>query len=283
MANFAEGLSGVAIAQFELSANIEWLFTEAGTEWADRLSACRASGIREVEIWNWRDKDIPRLHEALRATEVRLRTMCVEPMGQLTDPATHPAFWGAVYDSRGVAEFLGCPYMVVTAGDSLSENSETDQVAAVVEALAGAADILSGGTVTLLLENLNSRVDHAGTFVDTTEKAVRILTEVDSSYVGLLYDAYHAFVMEENPATDLDGCIDLVRHVQIADAPGRAEPGTGNVAWRYFLDDLGSLGYHGLIGLEYQPSTATADSLSLIQQLTGAARTNAGARSATDF
>jgi hydroxypyruvate isomerase len=78
--------------------------------------------------------------------------------------------------------------------------------------------------------------------------------------VRLLYDAYHSWVMDERPEEVLAGAGELLAHVQIADAPGRHEPGSGNLDLDRYLSLLAAAGYAGWVGLEYQPSGASADS-----------------------
>lgn len=254
----------------ELSANIELLFTEYGKgdeHVAARLRAAAALGLPAVEIWSWRGKDITALRQALDETGIVVQTMCVDPMGVLVDRATHSTFLAAVTASAATAKLLSCPFLVITAGDHRADVPRSEQLAAIVEALRGAAQLLEGSEVILLLENLNSRVDHVGTFLDSTVECLDIVEEVDSPNVRALYDHYHSLVMSERPEAVLAGRIDLVGHVQTADVPGRHEPGTGTVDWNHELRVLHDLGYRGRIGLEYLPSTETASSLDRIQHV----------------
>jgi hydroxypyruvate isomerase len=257
---------------YELSATIELLFTEHGegdAQVADRLRAAAALGLPAVEIWSWRGKDVAALSHALQETGIKLQTMCVDPMGVLVDPATHSTFLAAVTESAATAKFLDCPFLVVTAGDDQAGVSRSEQHSAIVAALREAARLLEGSDVVLLLENLNSRVDHVGTFLDSTVECLDIVEEVDSPSVRVLYDHYHSLVMDERPESVLAGRIDLVGHVQTADVPGRHEPGTGTVDWENQLRILHELGYRGRIGLECSASIDTASSLDHIQHLIG--------------
>jgi hydroxypyruvate isomerase len=252
---------------YELSANLEWLFLEAGPGTADRVRAAAAAGLPAVEIWTWRDKNIDALAAALTADGTGLQTMCTEPMGRLVDPQMHEPFLTGLPESADVAERLGCPYLVVTAGDTLPGVPAARQRAAVISALRQAAELLDGREVVLLLENLNSRVDHVGTFLDDTRSVLSILREVGSPHVKLLYDAYHSWVMDEDPAQVLADAGDVLAHVQIADAPGRGEPGSGSVDFPAELAKLHALGYRGRLGLEYRPTAGTLDSLKLISSI----------------
>jgi hydroxypyruvate isomerase len=252
------------IAVYDLSACLELLFTEAGPDHGDRVRAAAGYGLPSVEIWSWRDKDLDGLRRALRDTGTALTTMCVDPMSPIVDPATHRGWLAGVVESVRVADRLGVPYLVVTAGDARPGVPRDAQRAAVVAALRAAAPVVGSSGVTLLLENLNSRVDHVGTFLDSTVECVDIVREVDSPAVRLLYDHYHSLVMDEHPDAVLAGAIELVGHVQIADVPGRHEPGTGTIGWARELSILDGLGYHGLLGLECRPTRPTPAALAHI-------------------
>lgn len=247
-----------------LAANLEWLFTEAGDDTADRIRAAAVAGVTAVEIWGWRDKDIDAIEVALSETGVQLLSLIVDPQLQLTDEATRLPYLDAVRASLAVAERLGAPYLVAVAGQHRVGVDRAVQRAALVGTLREAAALLEGSQVTLLVENLNSRVDHVGTFLDSTREGVDIVREVASDRVRLLLDAYHALMMDENLATVIGDDIALVGHVQVADLPGRHEPGTGIADWSTELRGLRALGYRGAFGMEYQPTTPTIESLAQI-------------------
>jgi hydroxypyruvate isomerase len=252
---------------YQLSANLEWLLTEATTI-PQRIRAAAAAGLPAVEIWTWRDKDLDGINAALHDTGLVLQTMCTEPMGQLVDPQTHPLFLDGLRESVEIAVRLNCPYLVVTAGDNQPGVPRQNQRAAVIDALRHADGILAEHQVTLLLENLNSRIDHPDTFLDATADVISILREVASPSIKLLFDAYHASVMNEDLQHTLTTAGDLLAHIQIADTPGRHEPGSGTIDWPATLATFNALGYRGRLGLEYQPTVATLDSLMTIKRLT---------------
>lgn len=250
-----------------IAANMEWLFTEAGDQTADRIRAAAAHGLRAVEIWGWRDKDLDAIEVALRESGVQLLSLIVDPKLDLTDPANHSQYLVGVRESLAVAERLGAPFLVAVAGDEIEGVDRRAQRAAVVSALSDAASILDGTDVTILLENLNTKVDHVGTFLYSTRETLDIVREVDSPHVKMLLDAYHALVMEEHLVAEIGGDIGLIGHVQVADAPGRHEPGTGTLHWADELSALRQLGYSGYWGMEYLPTTETAASLRHIEAL----------------
>lgn len=148
----------------ECSANIELLFRAAGITAASRIRAAADCGFQLVEMWNWRDKDLTTVTTALAETGTRLQALCVEPMGRLVDRSTHVQFLAGLHDSIAVADLLGSPFLYLIAGNSMPDVERAEQHGAVVEALSRSADVLDGHEVMLLLEKLNSRVNHVDTF-----------------------------------------------------------------------------------------------------------------------
>ena len=110
-------------------------------------------------------------------------------------------------------------------------------------------------------------MDHPGYLLDATSDALRVIRDVDHPAVRLLYDLYHSIVMGEDPEQVLAGSGDLIGHVHVADAPGRHEPGSGQVDWRRHMAALRTSGYSGPVGLEYTPTRDTESSLELIRRL----------------
>ncbi len=135
------------------------------------------------------------------------------------------------------------------------------QHAALVKVLRESADLLKGSGVVLALEPLNDRVDHPGYYLTSTVEGLDIIDEVDRPEIRLLYDIYHSAMMGEHIEEVLEGRLDRIVHVHLADTQGRGEPGSGTLDWRARLDWLAEHGYDGLIGLEYRPTGPTLESL----------------------
>lgn len=251
---------------FELSVNIETLFTEVGSI-ADRVKVAAAMGFTAVEIWTTSDKDLDALGSALTDTGVKLWTLVAEPRLRLSDTSLHREFWSGLVRTCEVAQQLGCKRVVTTSGVGVPFFPRADQHRTVVEALVGAGEIADRFGVTVLLENLNTRIDHPGILFDTTSECIHAIREVNSPAIRLLYDMYHSLAMGEDPETVLNGNTDIVAHVQIADLPGRGEPGSGHIDWQHELTALHALGYTYRIGLEYFPTCPTEQSLNYIRTL----------------
>ena len=249
----------------ELSVNIELLFTEAGEDAADRVRAAADAGIATVEIWQHSNKDLESLGRALDECGSVLWTLLIEHRAPLALRDTHAAFLEQVEAACRAAHGLGCRRIVTGSGVGMPFMRRPEQTAIVVEALKAGAEIAARHDVVLVLENLNTRVDHAGTLFDHTSDCVEALRAVASPHAALLYDLYHSLQMREHATRELVGNMDLVSHVQIADLPDRTEPGTGRVDWAAQLGDLRRLGYDGPVGLECWPTTGTLAALEFIR------------------
>ncbi|MDR1798327.1 MAG: TIM barrel protein [Bifidobacteriaceae bacterium] len=245
----------------KLSACIEWLFAEAGPDFAARLRAAAAAGLPAVEFWRWRDKDLGAIAAAAADTGTVVAGFCVEPWGELTDPASHQTWLRGVRESCAAAAQLGVTNLITQVGPEQPGVDRATQHEAVVVGLQLAAPILEGAGVTVLIEPLNTLVDHPGYYLSDTAEGIQIVREVASPAVGLIYDRYHAMVMGEPIGYGVEGNLDIVKHVHIADAPGRHEPGTGGADWPAELAWFRAQGYGGYFGLEYQPTGPSAQSL----------------------
>ena len=239
-----------------LSACLEMLFTEEPV-FADRVRRASDAGFEAVEFWRWTNKDIKGLKAALDETGMRLSGFVAEPMVPLTDRDAHQSFLAGLKDSAALARDLGAPFLIAQAGNVLDGRPREAQQAAIIDCLRHAADGLSETGVRLLVEPLNTRVDHPGYFLHSTAEGLDIIEAVARPEIRLLYDLYHSFAMDERPRDVLAGRIGLVAHLHLADAPGRHEPGSGAMDWRERLNWIVAQGYDGALGLEYNPTGTT--------------------------
>ena len=244
-----------------LAACIEWLFAAEHPHFPDRIRAASDAGLKAVEFHLWRDKPLDDVRRALEETGVELSSFVVEPRRALVDPAQHDEFLQAVRESLDAAQRAGTGKLVVASGFLREGVSRAEHHAAAVDVLRRAADLAEKTPVTLVLEPLNTKVEHPGMYLDSTAEGLDMVAEVGSPHLRLLYDMYHSTVMDEDPADVLAGRFDLVAHVQVADVPGRHEPGSGTIDWPAHVQVLRDLGYSGAIGLEYKPTGPTLETL----------------------
>jgi hydroxypyruvate isomerase len=256
---------------YQLAPNIDLLFTEAGESAADRVRAAAKTGFDAVEMWGPTGKDISALAEALAETGVILTAQLAEPRMQfMIPPKDHAPFFTGLDAGVEVAQKLGCTRIVVGSGTGFGGRKRQDQLDELIEIFTKGVQQIDGSGVTLVLEPVNIRVDHPGALLDRTSEAVYIARGVDSPHFGVLYDLYHSTVEGEDVAAELENAGDLIRYVQVADAPGRGEPGSGAIDWPARLADLRGSGYDGPIGLEYYPTTDSAESTRRIRSLAAA-------------
>ncbi len=256
---------------FQLAANIELLFAEAGPDPADRVRAAAAAGFDAVEMWGTSDKDVEGLAKVLADSGMAVACVVAEPYTSFTFPDTdlRPFLDGL---ERGVedARVLGAPRIVVTCGVGFPAVDRAQNLDRLVTGMRAAVERTESSGVTLVIEAINTRIDHPGALLDRTADAVSVARAVDSPAFRIVYDLYHSIVNGEDPATELANAAGLVDYVEIADAPGRGEPGSGDIDWPGFLSVLGASGYTGPIGLEVFPTGPSVESLAYIRSLTAA-------------
>ena len=129
-----------------------------------------------------------------------------------------------------------------------------------VDNLAYAADALAGAGIKLLIEPINTR-DIPGFFLNRTRQALDLIDRVGSSNLCLQYDIYHMQIMEGDLARTIEANLARIAHVQLADNPGRNEPGTGEINYPFLFQHLDAIGYDGWVGCEYKPKTTTTEGL----------------------
>ena len=229
-----------------------------------RIRRAAAAGCGAIEFWRWTNKDLDAIEVAVRETGVEVAGMVAEPMIALTDPSNRETFLVGLGQSVAVARRFGAKLLIAQAGADLEGRTRAEQRAALLACLREAADILSGSGVALGIEPLNTLVDHKGYFLPSTIEALDIIDEVGRPEIRIVYDLYHSAVMDEAVEDVLDGRVDRVAHVHVADHPGRHQPGSGGVDLKRRLDWIFAQGYAGPIGLEYRPVGGTSNSIAQV-------------------
>lgn len=252
------------------SANLSFLFPEL--PFLDRFTAAGNAGFDAVEYVCLYDHPAHALAEA--ATRAGVATILLNiPHGNWAAGergiACHPdrvdEFRESLPATIAYCRETGCRMVNCLAGLAPAGSDAAQLRATLVDNLRHAAPILAGAGIRLLIEPINTR-DMPGFFLSRTEDALSIIAEVGSPNLYLQFDCYHSHVMGEDPAGMLARHIGRIGHIQIADNPGRHEPGTGEIDYRTVLAAIDRLGYDGHIGCEYRPKTTTNDGLAWIAQ-----------------
>ena len=247
------------------AANLTMLFNEVA--FLDRFAAARRAGFEGVEYlfpYEHDAKEIRRRLDEQRLTQVLHNLPAGNWGAGERGIACHPDR-GAEFDEgveRAIqyATALGCRQLNCLAGIAPAGVEAARARATFVTNLRGAVRRLKDAGIRLLIEPINTR-DIPGFFLCTTGQAREILSEVGSDNLFLQYDVYHMQIMEGDLATTIQKHLDRIAHVQIADNPGRHEPGTGEINYDFLFDHLDRIGYTGWVGCEYKPATSTESGL----------------------
>jgi hydroxypyruvate isomerase len=182
------------------------------------------------------------------------------------DPGRQEQFRENVPVALELARRLGCGRLNALAGHRLESMGLEEQLELAGENLAWAADRAAEFGIEVLVEAVNT-FENGPYLLHTTGATSRFVQSVGKANVKVQYDVYHMQRMEGNLTVNLRDHIGEIGHVQVADSPGRGEPGTGEIRYPYVLGVLEELGYDGYVGLEYNPTTeSTEDSFAWIPE-----------------
>lgn len=253
------------------SANLSTLFTEVA--FLDRFALAAKAGFRAVECQF--PYAYPRDVIAEQLQRHRLAQVLINlPAGDWSKgdrgiaclPDRTGEFQAEVGRGIEYATALGCTRMNCLAGVAPASVEHDRLRQTLIENLRFAARELRKRDITLLIEPLNSR-DTPGFFLRTSAEASAIIEDVGAENLALQFDAYHTHIMEGDVVASLLRALKHIAHVQIADDPGRHEPGTGTVDFQSVFRTLDQANYAGWIGCEYIPSTTTEASLDWLRAL----------------
>ncbi|MCA1606384.1 MAG: TIM barrel protein [Acidobacteria bacterium] len=241
----------------KLSLCLEMLFTDR--PFIERLAVASRLGYRAVEFWDWRDKDLPALADEAARLGLTVAAMSGNRQHALIDPDTRAELIEEMDQVFAAAGQLSCSRIMMLSDVLSSDGSalpmpprpaeeKIESIAEHLRALAGRAETAS---VTLLLEPLNTALDHRGCFLNTSALGVEIVRRVNSPQVKLLYDIYHMSMMGEDVLTEIDENLEWIGYFHVADLPGRHQPGSGKIDYRGVNTLLRRAKYEGFIGMEF--------------------------------
>ena len=250
-------------------ANLTLLFNEHA--FMDRFSAAARAGFKGVEYLFPYEHGKDRLAEALQANGL-VQVLHNLPAGDWAKGergiACHPDRVGEFQDGVGIAidyaRALGCRQLNCLAGICPQDAADDRQSAAFVSNLKFAALKLKEAGIKLLIEPINTR-DIPGFYLTHSRQALDIIEEVGSDNLFLQYDIYHMQIMEGDLARTIEANLALIPHMQLADNPGRNEPGTGEINYGFLFEHIDRIGYRGWIGCEYKPKGRTEDGLGWVK------------------
>ena len=249
----------------KFSANLSFLYQDL--PFLDRFAAAAKDGFGALEYLGPYAEPKEKVADALKASGLRQALFNV-PSGDWAGgergiaclPDRVQEFRDGVALALDYARTLDCSRLNVISG-LVPEGANLDILeSTLVENLKHAARRCADEGIRLLIEPINLR-DIPGFFLSTTDHAERILEKVGSDNLYIQYDFYHMQIMQGDLIPTFARLKDRIAHVQIADNPGRSEPGTGEINYGFILAELDRLGYDGWVGCEYRPKAGTSEGL----------------------
>jgi hydroxypyruvate isomerase len=252
------------------SANLEFLFTEV--PFIERFERAREAGFDTVEMHWVRPRGVTEIANALEANGLTLDAFNVHvgdfskgDRGYAADATSERQFRESVEEAAEHASRLRNRKVHLLAGKRNEAEPRDSQLARVQDRFAWAAERLAAVGVTPLTELLNP-YDNPGYVLESMADVVALVEGVGPSRFGIEFDFYHLQRVQGELLNTFRRLFDRVRHIQIADAPGRNEPGTGEIDYRNVLAAIDESGYDGHIGLEYRPATTSDAALTWIER-----------------
>jgi hydroxypyruvate isomerase len=246
-------------------ANLTFLFNEL--PFLDRFSAARKAGFLGVEYMSPYEATKEEIGARLKDNGLT-QVLFNLPVGDWGKgergfailPRREEEFKRGVAKAVDYADALGCKQINCLAGLAPRDVDQTALRRTFLNNLAYAAHELSKAGLSLLIEPCNTR-DMPGFFLNHTQQALDIVKEIGSDNLFVQYDVYHMQVMEGDLARTIETNLSRIAHIQIADNPGRNEPGTGEINYPFLFGHLDRIGYDGWIGCEYRPRATTVEGL----------------------
>lgn len=250
-----------------LSVRVEAVL--AGLPLTTQMERVAEVGYPAFEFGDWRA--VNPVEIVARQRRLGLQCACivgnkgVNPVGMgLCDPAERPGFLAEIQASTEAALRFETKQIVVLTGFKVPHLSRDQQLTSIVEGLKRAHDIVAPRGVTMIVEPINTLAkveplnpkgnNHADYFLNHTSEALDLLRKVASPHVKLLYDLYHAQIMDGNLIETIRNHIAEIAHIHVGDVPGRHEPGTGEIHHPNVFRALRDAGFKGFVAMEYVPS-----------------------------
>lgn len=237
------------------------LWTLKGT-FEERVEAAAQAGMQSVELVGehvtWTDADIVRTKKLVASYRMGMDTIIATPdWGKrpvsMVDPAQRDNFLADCKAAITFAKKMDVPQIILMSGNAIPGRTHEDQYASLLEGAKRAGDLASAANVTMIVEPLNSLVNHKGFFLNTCVEGLKLIKDVDNPHVKLLFDIYHEQVQIGNVTRTLKAAVDHVAVFHIADNPGRNDPGTGEINYANVYKAIRETGYNRYVTMEYLP------------------------------
>src|SRR5215467_9949509 len=228
----------------------------------EKVECVARAGMQSVELVaeyaGWTDAQAARALKLCRSFKMGIDTLIATPDWakrpvSMVDPAQRDNFLADVRTAITYAKKLEISQIILMSGNVVAGRSHEEQYQSLVEGTKRAGDLAAKADVTMIVEPLNSKVDHKGFFLTTCTEGLKLVREVDNPHVKLLFDIYHEQVQEGNVTRTLIEAAPMVAVFHVADNPGRNDPGTGEINYGNVYKAIQKTGYSGYVCMEYLP------------------------------
>ncbi|MCP4177512.1 MAG: TIM barrel protein [bacterium] len=253
---------------------LETIFTEL--PFHDRFEAASKAGFENVEFWSWEDKDISMIKDLCNQYALNVASFSGDKQFNLVDIKEHSEYIDFIQKSVDTAKQLDCHHLVIHSnalGDEgvvlnhFSGISKSKRLTDALNTLKKLKTIAEESKTVLVLEALNTVIDHVGNTLETTYETSDLIRKVNSDYIKILYDVYHMQINEGNIIHTIKNNIDTIDYIHVADVPGRHEPGTGEINYKNVFKSLKQIEYKGVIGYELFPLSNSDNAIDSIKKL----------------
>lgn len=254
----------------QFSANLSMLFTEH--PFLERFGQAARAGFRAAECLFPYEAGVEAIRAQLLEFELQLVLFNLPPgdqaagdWGCLGLPGREDEYKRHFDQALKAAEVLGCDRLHALFGQRLPDVAAEAQIECALRNLSWSAPLAEEAGVIVMIEALNSK-DFPAFFLSKPSMALDLVKQIDHEHIRLQYDVYHAQRTEGDLITTIQEALPWIGHIQIADVPGRHEPGTGEINYPRIFEALKKSEYRGFIGLEYRPFNDTISSLGWLQE-----------------
>jgi hydroxypyruvate isomerase len=251
---------GAAAASPKITSSV-MLWTLQGS-FEQKLEVAARAGLESVELVAehiaWTDAQIASMKKLARSLKLGMDTLIATPDWKqrpvsMVRPEHRELFLADVRAAIRSALELEIPQIILISGDEVPGQPREQQYASLLESARRAGDLAAHANLTLIIEPLNSKVDHKDVFLTTCVEGLKLIRQVDNPHVKLLFDIYHEQIQNGNVIRTLTAAAPHVAVFHIADNPGRHDPGTGEMNYTNIYRAIKQTGYQGYVTMEYLP------------------------------
>jgi hydroxypyruvate isomerase len=246
----------------QFSVCIDSLFQSQVT--TETLSRLKSMGYDYIEWWLNEGRDLDALEASMQASGMFCHAFCT-PFISLVDASCHNQYIEELEKTLELSNRFGNQVIITQIGQA-TEDSHEQQLENLASGLDRCAPIVEKYNKLLVIEPLNTRLDHKGYSVSRSGDAAAVLKLVNNSHIKMLFDIYHQQISEGDIITRLQKYLPWIGHIHAAGVPGRGELDSGELSYRRIFSALEGMGYTQKVGLEYFPKRPSFEGLQMFAQ-----------------